>query len=137
MQANHLLKNGNLSVTRPRVEVINILNQKHGPFSAEELLDKLPPNTCDQATVYRTLKLLTTKGILKQVSSKDKIARYELATGHHHHHITCNNCQKVEVIDDCLVGTLTKGLQQRGYSQITHDLEFYGLCQSCQEKQND
>ena len=50
-----LLKEKGLSITAPRKLILSLLMKEHGPFSAEEILKKLPKNSCDQATVYRCL----------------------------------------------------------------------------------
>ena len=39
-----LLKSKGLSVTVPRKLILNLLMKEHGPFSAEEILNKLPKN---------------------------------------------------------------------------------------------
>ena len=61
--------------------------------------------------------------------------RYEFNHGdHHHHHLICRICQKVETLDLCVVDALERLVKQRGYAEITHQLEFFGICPDCQRK---
>ena len=50
-----LLKDKKLSVTIPRRLILGVLLKEHGPFSAEQIFEKLPKNSCDLVTVYRCL----------------------------------------------------------------------------------
>lgn len=58
--------------------------------------------------------------------------RYEcIFDRHHHHHIVCRTCGKIENVEACILGELEKMLAQKGYTDLSHSLEFFGVCESC------
>lgn len=128
------IKKAGLSFTKARYSILEVFHQEHGPFSAEDLLAKLPEELCDRATIYRTLKHFKEKGLLKCVNFDEDFSRYELNDeGHHHHHIICRNCQKIETINSCFLEQIEQNLKEKGYSRLSHNLEFFGLCNSCNQ----
>ena len=129
------LRKVRLKVTEARVGVLEGLAQGHGPFSAEEIHQTLAEGTCDLATIYRTLASLEKAGLVSRCEFGDGTARYELAHGasrHHHHHVICRQCKKVEVLDDCELQDLNQFAIRRGFTDVTHSLEFFGVCRTCQ-----
>jgi len=133
-EQRELIKSFGLNDTKPRRDILRLLQKEHGPFSAEEILQAIGPESCDQATVFRTLKQFLGKGLVKAISLNEGFIRYEFNDPrHHHHHIICRNCQKLETIEECLVKGLENKLAQKGYTKIDHSLEFFGLCPDCSE----
>lgn len=127
-----LIKSAGLNFTRPRKAILELLKEEHGPFSAEEISQTLGPEVCDQATIFRTLKQFCEKGLINSVSLNEGFIRYEYNDPHHHHHhLICRSCQKLETINECLVKDLELKLARKGYTEITHSLEFFGLCPTC------
>ena len=51
-----------------------------------------------------------------------------------HYHIVCRSCGKVERIDVSLTDGVERMLRERGYQQVTHMVEFFGVCPDCQKK---
>jgi Fur family ferric uptake transcriptional regulator len=128
---DELKKNG-LRLTEPRKAILQALTESHGPFTAEEVHKLITKRVCDQATVYRTLTSLEQIGILRRCEFGDGTARFELAEpGHHHHHIICNTCKRVEIIDDGEIEEIDRFARKRGFSNISHILEFFGTCPQC------
>jgi Fur family ferric uptake transcriptional regulator len=129
------LKKAQLKLTNPRRAILQVLVAEHGPFTAEEVLKRVSRRVCDQATVYRTLASLEEVGIIRRCEFGDGSARYEIAGqgGHHHHHLICRKCKKVEIVDDCEIEDLDNIAQKRGFSNVSHALEFFGLCPTCKK----
>ena len=69
-------------------------------MSAQEIIDALPSDT-DQATVYRTIKSLKEKGVIKQIDLRHNHAHYELANIAEHHHLICLRCGRIEDVAHC------------------------------------
>lgn len=128
-----LLKEKNLSVTAPRKLILNVLMKEHGPFSAEEIFKKLPKNSCDQATVYRCLNQFVEVQIVTTSHLEKEMVHFEFNDPHHHHHhIICTICKKIESFHDCILDKIESGLAKKGYKDIQHRLEFFGVCNKCQ-----
>jgi Fur family ferric uptake transcriptional regulator len=129
-----LLKEKGLSVTAPRKMVLSLLLKEHGPFSAEEIYKKLPKNSCDQATVYRCLNQFVETQLVTTSYFEKEMVHFEYNDPHHHHHhIVCRICKKIESFHDCLLDKIESSLLKKGYKDIQHRLEFFGVCETCQK----
>jgi Fur family ferric uptake transcriptional regulator len=124
-------------VTRSREEILEILRQRQRPWTPQEILGVLAPKRCDLATVYRTLTRFEELGLVQRVDLGDGRARFEIAEdqpgGHHHHHLVCRDCSQILEIDDCIPADLeARVARQHGFRDVTHRLEFFGICPKCQ-----
>jgi Fur family ferric uptake transcriptional regulator len=130
------LRDSHLKLTRPRRALLEVLAHEHGPFTIEELAHKIEGTPCDLATIYRNMDAFEQLRIVQQCDFGDGMARFELigADEEHHHHIICRKCRKLELIDLCFVRELEKLVRERGYTQVSHSLEFYGICADCQAR---
>jgi Fur family ferric uptake transcriptional regulator len=136
LQVLEILKKNSLSITAPRKIILKLLITKHGPFTAEEIFQQLPKNSCDQATVYRCLNQFLECQIVSSSFLTKDLAHYEFNDPHHHHHhIICKICKKIESLHDCLLEKIESNLEKRGYSQIQHRLEFFAVCAQCTTKE--
>ena len=128
-----LLKDKDLSVTTPRKLILKLLSKEHRPFSAEEIFNHLPKNSCDQVTIYRCLnQFLESRLVTSTLIDKEKI-HYEFNDPtHHHHHIICKICKKIDTIHNCILSKFEASLVKKGYSDIQHRLDFLVVCQDCQ-----
>lgn len=121
-----------MRVTAPRKAMLSLLIQEHGPFSVEDMSKRLGKGSCDQATLYRSLQQLEEAGVVRRCDFSDGVSRFEfIYPGHHHHHIICKKCRRIETLDVCLLDQLEERVRSRGYTDITHTLEFFGLCPRC------
>lgn len=123
-------------VTGPRRAILEVLRRSPHPVSIKQLFGALPPGRCDLATVYRSLRLLETLGMVKRFDLGDRVARFELlAEGDdgHHHHLVCTRCATVLELAECVLpdAELTVAAQS-GFQAVTHRLEFFGICPACQ-----
>lgn len=132
-QALEVLKGSGLKLTRTRRALLEILLHEHGPFTIEQLEQKLG-GSCDIATIYRNMLSFQEQQLVTPCDFGDGLIRYEWSHGGeaHHHHIICQNCGKVEELELCVVQELEKLVGSRGYTDVTHRLEFYGRCACCQ-----
>ena len=131
-QALEQLRTHDLRVTEPRKAMLSILVHEHGPFSAEELHRKMGKKGCDVVTVYRSLQAMEEIGVLRRCDFGDGTYRYELNHGeHHHHHLICRVCRKIETLDFCVADSLERIARQKGYQNVTHTLELFGICPKC------
>ena len=128
------LKKHHLKITPPRKAILTHLFENHTPLLIDEL-HAATKDVCDVATVYRTLTSLVEIKMIRRCEFGDGIARYELIRHEdaHQHHLVCNKCKKISVIDLCnLDDSLNKIAAKRGFKDISHILEFFGTCPDCQ-----
>jgi len=131
-----LLRKSGYKVTKPRLLLVDILERSKDPLSAQDILEMLG-NKMDQATVYRTLKSLREKGLIRQIDFMHNHAHYELERNVDHHHLVCLTCGKMEDVHYCEVEETYKAIlrQARHFSEIRqHSLEFFGVCKACAKK---
>lgn len=131
-RAMDALQGSTLRVTAPRRAMLRVLSEDHGPFTTEEIHGRLPEGTCDLVTVYRSLAAMEREGIVRRCDFGDGSLRFEMGGGPHHHHLICRHCHRVEVIEgDCAVLPLEEKARERGFSDVAHSLEIFGVCPGC------
>jgi Fur family ferric uptake transcriptional regulator len=128
-----LLRKSGYKATPSRLAILGVFKKAKKPLSAQEVINALP-RSADQATVYRALKSLNEKGILRQIDLRHNHAHYELADLTEHHHLICLACGKIEIVHHCnMEETESRILRSsKHFAEIKqHALEFYGICKSC------
>ena len=88
-----------------------------------------------RATVYNSLLSLAKAGLVREVSSEGKAARYD-ANLHPHHHFICDKCGMVEDISwfDLPDGAAGAALGDRVLSN--YEIVFRGACLKCRMSQS-
>lgn len=132
-----LLRDAGLKATKQRLAIVDFLFHEHGPFTPDEIFQKVGDEGFDLTTVYRTTGALEKAGMLTRCEFGDGIARYEfrgnVELSEHHHHVICRECKKVTPIEVCLSDSWKKELAKMGYADPGHSLEFFGTCKACQK----
>lgn len=93
-----------LSITRPRLAVLQIFLCSSQPVCVHELY-ALCKGVFDRATVYRTLRVLLKKQVIRHVASAHYVQRYELrrpVDPHcgQHAHFVCSACGKTYCLEN-------------------------------------
>ena len=131
--AADLLRERGYRATPGKVALVEALRSAAHPQTIAELLAALPAKN-DETTLYRSLDAFAESGIIRKVNFNDRSARYEWNVGtHHHHHIVCENCGKIEDVDTCDTGldASVLGKSKQFASISSHSVEFFGLCRAC------
>ncbi len=141
MNKNHgeenILTQKGFKNTKGRKAIIDVLEKVEMPVSAEEIFLKLKDMgvSTNLSTVYRTLELLETKGLVSKSLINEGKARFELTGEGHRHHLVCTECQKIISIDTCPIEQLENEVGKETKFCITgHRLELFGICPECQKK---
>src|SRR2546427_1614906 len=98
------LRRKSRKLTGPRQALLDILRQHRHPLSNKEIFAALPKGDCDLATVYRSMHLLESIGMVKCFEFGDGVARFELlkeGDDGHHHHLVCTRCSGVVELHEC------------------------------------
>lgn len=124
-------------VTGPRAAILEVLRRHPHPLTNKEILAGMPAGSCDLATIYRSMHLLEQMGVVKRFDFGDGSARFELVAENddgHHHHLVCIRCSEVVEIEECFPVNIEKRIATRnGFKNVTHKLEFFGICPDCQK----
>ncbi len=130
------LREQSRKLTAPRQAILDLLQAHPHPMTSKEIHEALAGRGCDLATIYRSMHMLVRLGIVKQYHFGDRVARFELVTqsrSGHHHHLVCTKCSAVVEIEECFPTDLERQIAERnGFKEITHSLEFFGICPDCQ-----
>jgi len=128
------LRAAEMRVTKPRVAILSALFQHQSPVSIEQIHQELERNSCDLVTVYRCLAAFEGIGLVRRSFLHNGTSLYELSLGSApNYHILCKQCGRSERIESYSVESLEQTLKERGYTQLTHVVEFFGVCPDCQK----
>ena len=126
------LKNAGLKATVPRLKIINLFEtSKLRHLTAEDVYRKLLDEGLDigLATVYRVLTQFEQAGLLIRHHFESGKAVFELNQGHHHDHLVCLQCGRVEEFyDEAIEKRQTAVARERGFKVTEHALYLYAEC---------
>ena len=129
-----LLARKGVRPTTRRLEVLGELALEHNDLTAQALWQRLRARRSPTglATVYRTLALLSEKGVVDSLSHHGGELCYRLCSDVHHHHLVCTSCHRVVEVPECdLSGRLDELAGRYGFVATGHELEITGLCGAC------
>jgi Fur family ferric uptake transcriptional regulator len=129
-----LLAGYGVRATPRRLEVLEELARERDDVTAQALWSRLRErdSRTGLATVYRTLALLTEKGVVDVLSHHGGEQCYRLCGDEHHHHLLCERCHKVVEVNECgLDGWVATAAKQHGFVATDHRVEIVGLCADC------
>lgn len=135
------LKEKGYKLTPQRRSIVDVIIEKEGEhLTAEEIYDYVK-EVCPEiglATVYRTVQMLEELGIVCRLDLNDGCSRYELLHSdeeHRHHHLVCNNCNKVLEVQDDLLEELEQEVEKNyKFKILDHSVKFFGICEECQKQ---
>lgn len=117
-------------VTEARKNTLDTLQAAQQPLTIGEIAGK---TDSDEASVYRTIRLLVEEGFLEELVIAGSAPRYALLAHddeHHHHHVVCDNCGFVAHIP-CEETGVHAALPKE-FAEITaHEVTLHGLCKKC------
>ncbi len=129
-----LLRDNNLRVTMPRVNIILTILSKECIFSAQDNYKNLEPlDSTNLATIYRFLALLKNKGIISEIISiYDTVYYCFKGSSDNHQHLLCEKCLDVK----CTKGPAIKDrviLEELGNDFTVKEISVVirGICSSC------
>lgn len=130
-------------ITAQRETILQIFReQPHGlHLSAEELHGKLIErgSNVSLATAYRTLKLLSSLGLLRELDFAEGHKHYELKQDTlPHQHIICIGCNAtLEFEDHFLEEAGQKIGATHGFEVIDAQFKIFGLCPDCRKNRKE
>jgi Fe2+ or Zn2+ uptake regulation protein len=96
----------------------------------ESLREEMP--TISLRTVYQTLNDLVALGEIQQFGVGTGAARFDPATGAHHH-LVCLRCGAMRDVHCDLAGLSPPGRQHHGFTVSGAEVIFRGLCAECSQ----
>ncbi len=131
------LRHTGQKVTGSRRKILEEVYRRHDHFDAEELYLRLKERKSgvSRATVYRTLNLLTSCGLVRKMELGESRSMYEHVLGHpHHDHLVCISCGKIYEFNHPLIEEMQKDIcRQHDFEMLTHNQQIYGRCRACRD----
>ncbi len=130
-----LLRSRGIQVTAQRLAVLRAVSAApHTTADAVAASVRSEIGAISLQSVYDTLGLLVTEGVLRRIQPAGSPARFEDRVGDNHHHLICRVCGRVVDVD-CAVGAapcLTPA-DDRGYEIDEAEVAYWGRCPDCVE----
>lgn len=133
----HKFREYGLKSTPQRTAIYHVLIHSTAHPTAEDLFAQVSPAhpMLSLNTVYYTLSVLGTAGLVREVNVGHDRARYD-ANLTPHHHVICQGCQNIiDVMDprlDCLASP--SGLPH-DFEITSYQVAFRGYCGTCRQPQ--
>jgi Fur family ferric uptake transcriptional regulator len=132
---SEILRKKGFRLTPQREKILDLFYQlpEGEHLSAEELQKMLRTENSDisLATSYRTLKLLASLGVLRELDFAEDHKHYELARNPKspHHHIICLDCGTTDEFESDVIMQFAEALaKDRGFDIVDVQLKVFALC---------
>lgn len=138
MNLEQELKQNNLRVTKARLALLGVLKNSEQPLTLDEINQELIKQevVVNLSTIYRILEQFENSRILlKSTPMKPFQPLYEYRDGVHSHHLICERCGSIQLIENCPLETYEEKIAKKyNYEILSHRFELYGLCSNCQKE---
>lgn len=132
-EARTRIRQAGMRITKPRLAIVESMQQHEGPVSIERIHQEMGTAVCDLVTVYRCLAAFEQLGMVRRSYLHNGTCLYELTLRTtRHYHIVCKTCGSTDRVDYFPVEGIEQLLQERGYAEVSHVVEFFGICPKCQ-----
>lgn len=135
IEAGQLLQELGYRLTPQRILILTALQSSEDHISAEEIYAQVHAKypQVNISTVYRTLELLKSLGMVTETDMGEGRVRYHYAEKGHHHHLICEKCGAIIEVDESLFSPLKRTLLKdyQFKANISH-VAIFGRCAKCQ-----
>ena len=134
-KSKQILSEHSVSITNPRILVLEALLEIKNPITVDDLQKKLE-NKVAKSTLYRVLNDLKTINILNEFTSPDNTIVVELVLegDQHHHHLFCSDCGEIIDVElsanfESLLDKEIKKIEKKfNFIIEDHRVEMFGQC---------
>ncbi len=127
-----------LRKTPERFAILDRVMDLNRHFVADDLFARMEEEGyhVSRTTVYNTLELLVSAGLLRRHNFGSTRAQYELTSGlgSNHHHLVCTKCGKIKEVKDSQLQNMLNNRSYPAFHPEWHDLIVYGICSTCMRR---
>ena len=121
-------------LTPQRLLVLSAIEKARNHISAEEIhaevMTKYP--NVNISTVYRTLDLLKSLGLVTETDLGGGRVRYHPMEKGHHHHLVCQKCGRIiDLIESLLTSLKDRLRREYDFDADLKHLAIFGRCAEC------
>ncbi len=120
--------------TPQRLMILSAVRHSDDHVTASEVLEQVKESYSyiDLSTVYRTLDMLKQMRLVSETDLGSGTYAYEWLGQDRHHHLICNGCDRIALLDDEFLGTLgSEILDSYGFEADMDHIALFGLCREC------
>lgn len=130
MTSAEILMSKNIRPSLTRVMIFDYLRKHRTHPTVDEIYTALHPEapTLSKTTVYNTVKLLQSEGIIKMITIEEQQARFD-ACNDLHGHFLCTGCGTVFDFDT----EEPEVKLPEGFEVSTEEIYFTGRCKKCKK----
>ena len=130
------LRQRDCRITPQRIAILKAFLQSQDHPGVEQVYAEVKVNfpTTSLATVYKTVNLLKELGEILEIGFVGGSKRYDGNKPYPHPHLICTQCNKITDPEVSLLEQMTAEVAKTsGYRIDSHQVEFFGVCSSCQK----
>ena len=127
-------------MTPQRMMVVASIDKSDDHISAEEIYSQIRAiyPQVNISTVYRTLELLKSLGLVMETDLGEGRVRYHSADKGHHHHLVCRTCGETIDLKESSLFPLRDTLKQEyGFEADLRHLAIFGQCSKCRKSREE
>lgn len=126
------LNSKRLRKTPERFEILRVALECKGHFDVDRLYTELDSRGyhVSRATIYSTLELLCSSGVVRKLLFDTHQARYEMAELTHSH-LVCTECGDIREISLDEIDKRLATMSFKGFSPAYVSTCIYGVCDKC------
>ncbi|MEA1959474.1 MAG: Fur family transcriptional regulator [Chloroflexota bacterium] len=121
-------------LTPQRMMVLEAVESSDDHISAEDIYKQAHAKYpyLNISTVYRTLELLKTQGLVAESDLGGGRLVYHPVGKAHHHHLVCRKCGSVQDVDASMFDRLAADLKKElGFDAELEHMAIFGTCKKC------
>lgn len=130
------LKDKGCRLTPQRLALLKIIAASQRHPNAEQIYEQVRADfpTTSLATIYKTLTLLKDLGEVLELNFDNVGSHYDGNKPYPHPHVICTRCGQILDSESAALAEISAEMaRQTGYQITHHQLNFFGLCPSCQQ----
>ncbi|UCC43039.1 MAG: transcriptional repressor [Candidatus Zixiibacteriota bacterium] len=132
-----LLRTKGYKMTPQRELIFRAFLEAGEHVSVEDLYQRVREidSSIGYSTVWRSLKLICTVGLAKEVNLGDGVTRYERITLQPHGHLYCLQCKTLTEFEMANIVSLLEPIARTYRFQVEGlKCEIHGLCEECRKR---
>ncbi len=135
-QTVQTLKESGHRPTPQRLMILSALRHSKGHITASQVLEQVKEtySYIDLSTVYRTLDMLKQMRLVSETHMGGDQHSYEWIDDVRHHHLICQGCDRVVLLDDTMLESLGANILNTYDFDVDIDhLAIFGTCGECRQ----
>ena len=120
----------------PQRELVLAAVEQLGHGTPDDILNEVRQHSSavNISTIYRTLELLESLGLVRHTHLSDRAPTYHSTSGPEHVHLKCRGCENViDAAPEVFAGMVQQLRERHGFDPDIGHLTVFGQCAACVE----